>query len=187
MTNPTHGIHAPKSATWILATALLTLAACDGSRLANTAEPTVEPGAAEAAVEVTKASLALTVREQTDSEIAIDLRYLRRQDQAGPRVAEIHLRHSPGLELQASRAGSAATLAGKEVVVQPTEDGVLRTVLYSTTSLDRLDSGVIATYRFARTGGGAARIELLPRLPVFAPAEANQGVLLGETLEIAGI
>jgi hypothetical protein len=71
--------------------------------------------------------------------------------------------------------------------VQPQESGLLRVVIYGTQNLERLDSGPLAELAFTRLEAGNATVSVLARDPLFAPAEANQGVSLpDEPLVIQG-
>jgi len=165
--------------TRVLAAALLAalLASCQ-------AEPEGAP-AAPAAPEAQPApatlSLELAARDATAA--AVDLLYHRAPGAAGPRVGEILLAPAGDLELLSAEALGAAADAEKRVVAQQRDDGTLRVVFFSTSSLDGLETGPLARLRF-KVGGGAASLALLPHDPIFAPAVANEGVTLGAPLEL---
>ncbi len=130
---------------------------------------------------VSTETVALRTVSLTDTHAVVDLEYRRRPEQPGPRVAELQLALT-GVEFQAATAGDSASRAGKQLVAQPS-DGRLRLVLYGTGSLERLDSGTLAQLTLRRTGP-VGRLELLSDDPVFAPSEANDGVLLGAPLTL---
>ncbi|MBM4318875.1 MAG: hypothetical protein FJ125_02705 [Deltaproteobacteria bacterium] len=132
------------------------------------------------------ATLALELAAQDDGAIVVDLRYARRPEQAGPRVVELYLGLSDNLGFAAAEPGEAAIRAGKQLTVQPGADGTLRTVLLSPSSVAQIDSGLLARYRLTRRSPGPARVEILDRTPVFAPVEANEGVVLGDPLPVGG-
>ena len=171
----------------IISAAVLVAACLSGCERARdeTPAPVEEKAAAVAEVD-SSATLALTVVEQTADEVVVELRHNPRADKPQPRVMELHLRLSENLSYVSATAGAAATTAQKELVVQPKEGGVLRTMIFSAQSLERLGEGALVRFRLSKTSAAPARVELLDKMPVFAPPEANEGLLLADPLEIAG-
>ena len=131
------------------------------------------------------ATLALSVAEQTPSEVVVELRHQPRAGDPLPRMMELHLSLSDNLSLVSATKGPAAEAVAKDLVVLEKDGHVLRTVLFSAQNLERLGEGVLARYRLKRGDSGPARVEILNKMPVFAPPEANKGLLLAEPLEIA--
>ena len=134
--------------------------------------PELEPAAAGA-------TLFLTATDAPGG-LTVDVHFRRREQLEGPRAAEIWLKTNGSLRFSGSSPGAAANAAGKTVVAQAKPDGEVRLVLFATGNLDRLDSGVLARLTFERTAPGPADVELLAKMPVFAPPETNEGVILGE-------
>lgn len=143
----------------------------------------VEPGVQEADYH----HLILTAENQEVSGelLAIDLAYTRKALSPGPRVMEAFLRFSDNLRYSSATQGEAIVAAGKTLVVQKREKGLLRIMAFSATSISELDSGLLATLRFEKTGTGTATLEILTDRPIFAPAETNQGLLVSDPLRIA--
>ncbi len=167
--------------TRIIAVGLLALAAC--AEPISEPAPTPSPGSPDAA----DTTLSFEVVSQSAAELVVDLHYRVPDGQEGPRAAELWLSHSASVSLAASEPLAAADRADKQVIVQPRAGDELRVVLLSTTSLARLASGPLVRLRFALTDPAAGvRLELLERMPLFAPAEANRGVRLPDPLVLEG-
>ncbi|PKN56104.1 MAG: hypothetical protein CVU56_17870 [Deltaproteobacteria bacterium HGW-Deltaproteobacteria-14] len=134
-------------------------------------------------------TLGLQLVERTASRAVVDLWYAPTEGQAGPRAMELWLRLPGGVTLASADAGEAATAAGKTLVAQAHENHELRLVIYGTASLDRVAAGRLASLRLDVTAPGPAgslQLELLDRLPIFAPAEANSGLRLPPPLALGG-
>jgi len=143
----------------------------------------VEPGAQEA----DRHQLILAVENQGASgeQLAIDLQYTRKSSAPGPRVMEAFLRFSDNLRYSSATQGEAIVAAGKTLVVQERSNSLLRIMAFSATSISELDTGLLATLRFEKTGTGTATLEILTDRPIFAPAEIYQGLLVSDPLRIA--
>jgi len=139
----------------------------------------------EAVVETDLHELSLSLVEESDGVVTVELLYARPPDAAGPRMMELFLRPSDGLKYLSGKPLSAVEKAGKQLVLQEQENGDVRTVVFATTNLDRLASGPLVRYRFSLTSGSGAAVEMVDRRPVFAPAEADT-VTLGKPLRIGG-
>ena len=184
----------------------LLLLACQGGPAPSAGPSTSEP---ESGVEASlgNATLQLTVLDQTEhlagagvlkqnaptagasfrsSWLSVRLDFNRRPGKQGPRVAEILLGHSDNLAFVSAEAQGAVTAAGKELVAQARDGGVVRLVNVGTASLTELESGPLARLDLRKTGTGPATLKVLPEMPIFAPAEANQGLLLPEPLVVGG-
>jgi hypothetical protein len=161
----------------VLIASIAWIAACDAGSSPHTGAPPDAPAPFAPA-------LLLRASDVSADHATIDVVYERPADRAGPRAAEIHLRASPDLHLVASEPLDATRAAGKHLVVQARDDGVLRAIVYSTADLRTLGPGGLVRLRFDRAGAGDAVIELLDRRPVFAPAEADEGLALPPPLRL---
>ena len=162
---------------WALAlTATLALSTCDAvGPAAPAAQPATDAPQAE--------TLALREGPAAGDRVTVDLLYARRDGQVAPRMMELWLEVGPGLAWAGATALDAVEAAGKELVVQPS-DGALRVIVFASSNTTTLDSGGLARLAFRPTGAGAATVALVAQLPVFAPASANDGLLLGPPLTI---
>jgi hypothetical protein len=102
-----------------------------------------------------------------------------RGNAAGPRVADVMIAHSNSLELASSVPGDGATKAGKELTVQHPKPGVLRLVFLSRDTKE-IESGELAQLSFRRSDKAPVKADLLMDKPVFAPAEAMEGLMIGD-------
>jgi hypothetical protein len=125
------------------------------------------------------ATLSLSVYDDAGSRSRVALS-LRGELQAPARVAEIWLAYTPNLRLVDSAAGAA--VGNKAFVVQPRAGGRLRTIVYSATDLSGIGEGTVGSYVFERIGPGEATIQIVPQGQVFAPAGANEGLVVGDPL-----
>jgi len=157
------------------------LTACDGGP-----PPADPPAAAAAPVEEARTTLALSASAESDASVTVHVAYNRLAGQEGPRVVELHLRHSANLAYDSAEPMSAASAAGKRLVVQDRGDGTLRVLLFGTQTLDRLDSGPLLKLALRRLDDAAATLEVLGDKPVFAPAETNTGLTLPPPLTVGG-
>jgi hypothetical protein len=99
----------------------------------------------------------------------------------GARVADIRVAFSEQLELVTSKLGSGAE--GKELTVQSPQPGLLRLVLLSKDTSE-MASGELVEVKFRRVAAGPAKFDLLMDKPVFAPAAAMQGLIIGEPVQL---
>lgn len=130
------------------------------------------------------ATLRLAVVEDGADFAVVELSYHPAPDAALPRVAELWLKTGAGLAYESSEARSAVTAAGKTLVVQAKEEGI-RSVVFSAQSLETMNAGPIGRYRFKKTDGERF-VEVVGKMPTFAPPEANLGVMLPERLMVGG-
>jgi hypothetical protein len=167
-------LHGSTRALWGVGLALLLGCQADGP---SVADPAPAPGQAGA-------TLQLAVVQQDGGSVVVEVSYHPDADAERPRVAELWLGHSPSLKLLASEARDAVTAAGKTLVVQDKGEEGLRTIVYSSSNLDRVQGGAIARYQFLVEGPGPHWVDLLERMPLFAPMEANIGIMLPARLAI---
>ena len=131
-------------------------------------------------------TLAFSLVEQTAGEVVLDIAYLRPDDGQGPRMMELYVGIPEGLSLAGSEALESTIGADKDLVVQEADGLELRLIIMSTKNLNTLDSGPLARLRLQRAAGATGKIEFIDRHPIFAPAEADRGVTLGEPLNAGG-
>ena len=168
----------------LVAPALLLLVCACAEQVAKAPAPEPTPSG-EAAPGLAGTTLELRAAESEGADAVVDLHFTRGDSAKAPRMMELRLRLH-GLRYVSSEALSGVTTAGKELVVQD-DEGVLRTVVYATGNLNRLDTGPLVRYRLVReASAGEARVEILSQRPVFAPPEADLGVTLGPALDVGG-
>lgn len=100
-----------------------------------------------------------------------------------PRVAEVRLAHDEQLTLVDAVPGEGAKAAGKELTVQQPEPNLVRLILLSRDG-GSLKSGSLAVLHLRKHGGQPAKIDILTDKPPFAPAEAMQGLSIGDPLQL---
>lgn len=118
--------------------------------------------------------------ERGSVEVVMNL--YKQKDHAGPRVMELTLKHSPSLKYISAIAGEALQQAGKQLIVQTPGSDRVRAVAYSSISLQDIDTGTLLSLRFERKEPGKATVEILTEKPIFAPAAANQGLIVSDPL-----
>jgi hypothetical protein len=138
--------------------------------------------ASGAPIESRAATFSLRAVARSGEWLDVALDYRRGDGQAGPRAAELWLSHSADLTFEDAQPLAAVQAAGKRLVVQQAAAGELRLVIFGTQDLTRLDTGPVGRLRFLRASAGPARLELLARIPFFAPDEANEGVVLPDAV-----
>lgn len=151
-----------------------------GGDSSSTSEP------AKAEIPTAGATLSLQHAAMAGAVATVDLVYAHAADQPAPRVAEIMIAYDvTALAWEGSEALAAAELADKQLVVQD-KGGVLRIVLFSAENSARLDSGPLVRLHFKRLGEVPTALSFTAHQPVFAPPEANEGVVLGPPLLVEG-
>ncbi len=113
----------------------------------------------------------------------VKLDFVNAIDKNGPRVAEIFARYSSNLKYESVETGKAVSEAQKQLVVQEIEQGKLRIVVLAADNTNELDTGTLCTLKFNKTNDEKARVEILTEQPIFAPDEANEGLLVGDPVE----
>jgi len=100
-----------------------------------------------------------------------------------PRIADLRLAYSEGLEVGPVTVGASASTAGKELTVQEPQPNLVRMVLLSRDTRE-LKSGELLQLAIKKRGAAAAKLDLLMDKPMFAPAEAMQGLLIGDPIQL---
>jgi hypothetical protein len=118
-----------------------------------------------------------------DGQLTAQLRFTRTADE-GPRIAEIWLRHSPDVVFLSATAGDATSRVQKQLVAQVQDDGMVRLIVFSAQNTERIDSGNLANITFSVVSDGPAQIEIVDKMPVFAPPPSNAGLLLGAPISL---
>ena len=134
--------------------------------------------AADEPVEALTPSLWVETRADGAGRVRAEVRYARRADQAAPRAVELFVEHPSSLAYIGAEPLEAAVAAGKELVVQRRDATRLRVVLMSPASLALIGGGGLAALSFEGALEEGAAVRIVPRAPYFAPAEANEGVVL---------
>jgi len=165
---------------------VLSLGCADGIPVGDAPSAQPEAAAPQSAIEDTGETLKLALISETADEVVAELYYTPRDDMKRPRVMELMVKASAELMYVSAERLEAAEAAGKQLVVQRKDEGVLRTILFATNNLNLMGPGALIRYRFKRIGTASARLELLPTLPIFAPADANDGLMLQEPLMVEG-
>jgi hypothetical protein len=114
---------------------------------------------------------------------SIQLKYAN-PEEVGPRVAEIFLKHSGNLTYKNSVKGDSLTKSDKQLVVQEIEKGMLRVVILSAENTNSIGTGTLLTAMFEKTNDQPGRIEILTEQPLFAPEEANEGLIVGDPVTL---
>jgi hypothetical protein len=102
----------------------------------------------------------------------------------GPRMIELWLNISNVAELVASSPGTALEDSGKEFVIQDKGNGLFRAIAFSSSNVNSIGSGELAVVALRRASPGTMRVEILTDRPMFAPQEAQQGLIVGDPIEL---
>ncbi len=120
-----------------------------------------------------------------DQKTLISIYFNRAEQNDGPRMAEIYLKHPTEWNFSEAVEGNAVSDAQKQLIVQEAEEGLLRVLVIASDNINEMQSGTIATLKFEREDGERGTVEILTdRPPIFAPEEANEGLLVGDPVEI---
>ncbi len=125
---------------------------------------------------MTGATLSLQVVESTSTAVVVDVIFAPRPDAERPRVMELHLEASDALTFTAAAPLEALEQAGKDLIARPA-GRVVRLVSFSAANLNRVEAGPLMRLWFERAEG-QAKIAILDRMPIFAPAAANSAIRL---------
>lgn len=160
------------------------LGACEG-----TATPppsgTTATTPSDVRIEAVGTTLGLLSTPLDAGRVAVDLLYAPREGQVAPRMMELHLRLTGGLDYVEAQPLAALTAAGKELVVQPQGDAELRVIAYAANNTKTIAGGALARFVF-QVASGPGSVAIDGSQPVFAPAEANVGVTLGAAVTVGG-
>ena len=136
-------------------------------------------------IEASPLTLSLAPAPATPGTVAVDVNYLHKVNHTSPRMMELYVRHADGWTFQSAEPLTATTSAGKELVVQDQGGGLLRVIVYASGNTATLASGGLARITFTAPDKASGTISLESRMPIFAPAEANEGLLLGPPLTLS--
>ena len=98
------------------------------------------------------------------------------------RMAEVRLKWSGTWTLANHEAGEAATAAEKDVRVIPIGSNEARLLVYSAGNTNTIGSGTLA--KLTLKGGSGGSIDIVSSPPMLAPAEAEQGLRIGDPLSL---
>ena len=135
-------------------------------------------------IEEVPANLFLRLGNSQELQRVIELQYSLQPNSEGPRAIELFLTYPQEWEYEKVDALPAVVQANKRLIVQEKEPGLLRVIVFASTNLDRIGSGGLAAFHFY-TNNQAGEIAIRNQMPVFAPVETNEGLVLGETLRVA--
>jgi len=110
----------------------------------------------------------------------------RHDGHPGPRTVELWVAYSESLQFVAAEKGESLISSMKVLVVQDHGDRV-RLVIFGTASLERIQEGELTTLHFRRQSDGPATVNFVAQMPIFAPADAQQGLQLAEPLNLGGM
>lgn len=159
----------------------LLVAACGPD--SNSSQPGTDKDTQSEAESLERTILKLRATEADKTvDVDVDVVFGLGAGAVGPRIAEVVLSHSKGLKFVSCEKGDAVVAAQKELVVQAPEEGQVRTVIFASSNISELPDGTLMTCRFVREGGGAQTIDISTDKPIFAPAESNDGLLVGDPI-----
>ena len=113
----------------------------------------------------------------------LDLVYSTSNNIGQPRIAEFWLSKSDNLDIKGATTGIATEGSQKQLIIQQPKSNLVRLVILATDNTNPIQSGTLATLKFKKTDDKPARVEILTDKPIFAPAEANEGLVVGDPLE----
>ncbi len=99
-----------------------------------------------------------------------------------PRIAEIRLKAQHARFVSAV-SSEAVTAADKQLVAQPTDYGA-RFIIFSSANVNTIGSGELFEAVFEPTGDGPVTLEILTDEPIMAPAEAAEGLIVGDPITL---
>jgi hypothetical protein len=126
----------------------------------------------------------ITRMDGKENRPSLSIEYRKKQNQPGPRVVELYVKYSAEIELVSYATGTATADGKKELIVQKVEVGLLRIIIYSSNNTNQLNSGSLVSLVFNKISGGSARFEMLVDKPIFAPPEANNGLIIGDPITV---
>ncbi len=98
------------------------------------------------------------------------------------RMADLHLTWTGGWTLKGSEPGTAAVAAEKEVRIAPEGANGVRVTVFSASNLNKIGAGELVSLQLE--GGSGGQVDIVPQPPMLAPAEAEEGLKLGEPLPL---
>ncbi len=121
--------------------------------------------------------------EDRYGEVFVDIQFFRAKVKNGPRMAEIFLKYPAGWNCVEGIDGKAVEIGQKQLILQEKEPGLLRVLVLASNNTIKLQTGTIASLRFDRNDGVRGTVEILTDKPIFAPDEANEGLIVGDPVE----
>ena len=170
---------------WLAATLAGALLACSPPAGSGDALRTAPPDAVD--TELPAVNVVLTPEVSPPDEngvISVRVSMNLLPDAVAPRIVELYVEHGADLTLVETLTGAAASAAGKQAVGQARSPTMARLLIFSAGNVRTIDSGVLAELRFNKQGEGASSIRLVEGDQVFAPAEANVGLVVSEPVEV---
>ena len=115
-----------------------------------------------------------------------DLSIMRSSPDAArdPRMLELWLKTTNVAAVAHSEPGEALTAAHKELTIQDKGNGLFCVLAFSSSNVTPIGPGEIATLELERDADGPMRVEILTDRPMFAPQEAQQGLIVGDPIEL---
>ena len=159
----------------VLCLLLLFVSSCQGNN-------NVEPGQVQAPIEKDNYLELEVEKTETGATCMVSVIYHKKQGNDGPRVMDLYLKTSSNVELVAYEAGEALNVARKNLMVRAGDENQLRLVALSQGNINRIQSGSVAKLQLRRTDSRGATVNIEISKPIFAPAEANHGLQLGDPI-----
>lgn len=119
-----------------------------------------------------------------NAKVEVLLDYVRETDSNyGPRIVELYMTYTNNMEYISSIEGDAIVKANKQLIIQNQKNKKqLRLVILASDNTNELDTGRLATLTFEKTDSEEATLRILTDKPIFAPTEANDGLLVSDPL-----
>jgi hypothetical protein len=143
-------------------------------------DSTLERNHADAANSDTASSRQLVLQSLGGDLVALTYQSSRGMD---PRVLEIWIQCTNVQSVRGYTAGAALDAAGKALSVQAKGNGLFRLIALSSENTIGIRSGELAQLEFERASEGLIRAEILTDRPMFAPQEAQAGLVVGDPIE----
>src|SRR4029079_17938042 len=96
------------------------------------------------------------------------------------RMLEAFIEASQPVTLAGHEIGGAASAARKQVIVQQKDDRHLRVIVFASDNVNELGDGVLTTLQLDPEDDAPLTLDILTERPLFAPAGANDGLVLGD-------
>jgi hypothetical protein len=129
-------------------------------------------------------NLYLALEGSDEENVTVQLQFVKREGVPGPRAMELFIAHPENLVYTGVDSLPAVASADKKIIVQEKSYGVLRIIVYSSENTNRLNTGGLASLHFERRAGQGGDIVFASEGQVFAPVDANRGLLFGEALRV---
>ena len=134
---------------------------------------------APVAIEDAKNTFQFIMQSHTTEQINLELKYHRRTQQVGARSMELFLEYPPHLQLQNYLPASSVQTAEKQLIIQNKEPGISRVIVYGINTKE-LASGTLFQFTLQGKRQSGDLLYIRDKFPLFAPAQANEGVVLGQ-------